>query len=202
MNTSTLTCIGFVQSLNNNFRDAVDTFHKALGQKREDTFSSTMLTCVLDICIEDPPLFNDYSDEATESLKLELSKKLPKTNRLLKMNDDNDVVLPFRNPNLRLWNRRLKKKTEDTSSNDALEEDTSSNNPTEDICSNNPTEDITSNKITEVTSSNTNIGDTSCNTVGDTSSSAMVIDSSSAADNSSINMDLSTNMSGNSDSSK
>jgi len=191
MNTSTLTCIGFVQSLNNNFRDAVDTFHKALGQKREDTFSSTMLTCVLDICIEDPPLFNDYSDEATESLKLELNKKLPKTNRLLKMNDDNDVVLPFRNPNLRLWNRRLKKKTEDTSSND----------PLEDISSNNPTEDISSNKITEDTSSNVNIEDTSCNTVGD-SSSAMVIDSSSAADNSSINMDLSTNMSGNSDSSK
>lgn len=201
MNTSTLTCIGFVQSLNNNFRDAVDTFHKALGQKREDTFSSTMLTCVLDICIEDPPLFNDYSDEATESLKLELSKKLPKTNRVLKMDDDNDVILPFRNPNLRLWNRRLKRKTEDASSNDPLEE-SSSNNLTEDTSSNNPIENITSNnKITEDTSSNTNIGDTSCNTVGDTSS-AMVIDSSSAADNSSINMDLSTNMSGNSDSSK
>lgn len=189
MNTSTLTCIGFVQSLNNNFRDAVDTFHKALGQKREDTFSSTMLTCVLEICIEDPPLFNDYSDEATESLKLELSKKPPKTNRLLKMDDDNDVLLPFRNPNLRLWNRRLKKKTEDTSNIDLLE----------DISSNNPTEDISSNKITEETSSNTNIEDTSRNTIGDTSSSAMVIDSSSAADNSSINMDLSTNMSGNSD---
>jgi len=182
MNTSTITCIGFVQSLDNNFRDAIDTFHKALGQKREDTFSSTMLTCVLDICIEDPPLFDDYSDEATESLKLELSKKPPKTNRLLKMNDDNDVILPFRNPNLRLWNRRLKKKSEDTSSTD----------PLEDISSNNPTDD---------TSSITNIGDNSCNTVGDTtSSSAMVIDSSSAADNSSINnMDLSTNMSGNSE---
>lgn len=191
MNTSTLTCIGFVQSLNNNFRDAVDTFHKALGQKREDTFSSTMLTCVLEICIEDPPLFNDYSDEATESLKLELSKKLPKTNRVLKMNDDNDVVLAFRNPNLRLWNRRLKKRTEDDGSADPLE-DISSNNPMEDTSSNNPTED---------TSSNTNIGENSCNTVGDTtSSSAMVIDSSSAADNSSINnMDLSTNMSGNSE---
>lgn len=180
MNTSTLTCIGFVQSLNNNFRDAVDTFHKALGQKREDTFSSTMLTCVLDICIEDPPLFNDYSDEASEVLKHELSKKPPKTNRLLKMNDDNDVILPFRNPSLRLWNRRLKKKSEDTSSNDPLEED-SSNNPTEN------------------TSSNTNMEDS---THIEDSSSAMLIDSSSAADNSSINMDLSTNMSGNSDSFK
>jgi len=182
MNTSTLTCIGFVQSLDNNFRDAVDTFHKALGQKREDTFSSTMLTCVLDICIEDPPLFDDYADEATESYKLELSKKTPKTNRLLKMNDDNDVILSFRNPNLRLWNRRLKKKTDDTNNTD----------PLEDISSNNPTDD---------TSSNTNIEDNSCNAVGGdtTSSSAMVIDSSSAADNSSVNMDLSTNMSGNSE---
>jgi hypothetical protein len=185
MNTSTLTCIGFVQSLNTNFRDAVDTFHKALGQKREDTFSSTMLTCVLDICIEDPPLFNDYSDEATESLKLELSKKLPKTNRLLKMNDDNDVVLPFRNPNLRLWNRRLKKKTEETTNFLDLIEDIppSPDSPIED------------------TSSNTNIEETSSTHVGDTSN-AMVIDSSSAADNSSVNMDLSTNMSGNSDSFK
>lgn len=120
MNTSTLTCIGFVQSLSKNYADAVDTFHKALGQKREDTFSSTMLTFVLDMCIEDPPVFNDYMEEDGETEQVNDNKK-PK---VLKMNDDNDVVLTFRNPKFRLWNRRLRKKT-DNSSN-PIEDDSSS----------------------------------------------------------------------------
>jgi anaphase-promoting complex subunit 6 len=115
MNTSTLTCIGFVQSLSKNYADAVDTFHKALGQKREDTFSSTMLTCVLEMCIEEPPLFNDYLDEESAVVESGEGKKSKKLDRTLKMNDDNDVILPFRNSKLRLWNRRLRKKTEDSS---------------------------------------------------------------------------------------
>lgn len=128
MNTSTLTCIGFVQSLSKNFTDAVETFHKALSQKREDTFSSTMLNCVVEMCIEEPPRLNDYIEdndgnddrEITESKE---SKKSSKVDRVLKMNDDNDVVLPFRNPKFRLWNRRLRKKTDDSSN--PLEDDSS-----------------------------------------------------------------------------
>lgn len=151
MNTSTLTCIGFVQSLSKNYTDAVDTFHKALGQKREDTFSSTMLTFVLDMCIDDPPLLQDYLEEDFEAIQVNETKKP----RVLKMNDDNDVVLPFRNPKFRLWNRRLRKKTDDSS-----------------------------------------------NPIEDDSSSAMVVDSSSTVDNSNYSMDISTNMSENSDSFK
>lgn len=154
MNTSTLTCIGFVQSLSKNYTDAVDTFHKALGQKREDTFSSTMLSCVLEMCIEEPPEFNDYLDEGSVTLESNETKKPIKLDRVLKMNDDNDVVKPFRNSKLRLWNRRLRKNIDDSSS--AMEDN----------------------------------------------STAMVIDSSSTADNSSFNMDLSTNMSENSNSFK
>lgn len=122
MNTSTLTCIGFVQSLSRNFTDAVDTFHKALGQKREDTFSSTMLTCVLEMCIEDSPDFSDYLDEEGEPIDGDESKSLTKRDRVLKMNDDNDAILPFRNAKFRLWNRRLRKKTDDSS---AIEDDNS-----------------------------------------------------------------------------
>lgn len=152
MNTTTLTCIGFVQSLSKNFTDAVDTFHKALGQRREDTFSSTMLTCVLEMCIEDPPDFNDYLDEEGERIEGDESKSPIKRDIVLKMNDDNDVIVPFRNAKFRLWNRRLRKKTEDSSN--AMEDD----------------------------------------------NSAMVIDSSSIVENNSgCSMDLSTQMSENSE---
>jgi len=154
MNTSTLTCIGFVQSLSKNYTDAVDTFHKALGQKREDTFSSTMLNCVLEMCIEDQPQLNDYLDEDEIVMEGKESKKQLKLDRILKMNDDNDVVLPFRNPKFRLWNRRLRKKTEE--SNNSMDDD----------------------------------------------NSAMVIDASSAIDNSGYSMEMSTNMSENSNSFK
>lgn len=156
MNTSTLTCIGFIQSLSKNYTDAVETFHKALGQKREDTFSSTMLNCVLEMCIEDPPQLNDYLDNDDANLE---NKKALKMDRLLKMNDDNDVVLPFRNPKLRLWNRRLKNRAED------------SNNSIDIIAIEND-------------------------------SSPMVIDSTPAVDNSGYSMDMSTNMSDNSNSFK
>lgn len=156
MNTSTLTCIGFVQSLSKNYADAVETFHKALGQKREDTFSSTMLNCVLEMCIEDPPHLNDHLDNENTNLE---TKKSFKIERVLKINDDNDVILSFRNPKFRLWNRRLKNKAED------------SNNPIDTI---------------EI----------------EDDSSPMVVDSTSAVDNSAYSMDISTNMSDNSNSFK
>lgn len=123
MNTSTLTCIGFVQSLSKNYSEAVDTFHKALGQKREDTFSSTMLTCVLEMCIENQPVSNDYLDESGALMATDESKKPIKLDRVLKINDDNDLALPFRNPKFRLWNRRLKKQSDDFSN--PMEEDSS-----------------------------------------------------------------------------
>lgn len=151
MNTSTLTCIGFVQSLSKNYSDAVDTFHKALGQKREDTISSTMLTCVLEMCIDESPVFNEYLNDEGENIGGE-NKKSIKQDRVIKMNDDNDVILPFRNPKFRLWNRRLKKKND--SSSNAIDDD----------------------------------------------SNAMVVDTSSVVDNnSSYSMELSTNMSENSE---
>lgn len=117
MNTSTLTCIGFIQSLSKNFTDAVTTFHKALGQKREDTISSTMLTCVLEMCVEDQPVFNDYLDDEGHIIR-EDNKKPMKPGGEFKINDDDDPIQIFRNPKFRLWNRRLKKENDDS-----LEED-------------------------------------------------------------------------------
>lgn len=125
MNTSTLTCIGFIQSLSKNYTDAVSTFHKALGQKREDTISSSMLTCVLEMCVEDEPVFNDCLDDDGNFIQSNDSKKTMKLDRELKMNDDNDPIQLFRNPKFRLWNRRLKKKNDDSTSN-PLEEDSNS----------------------------------------------------------------------------
>lgn len=152
MKTSTLTCIGFVHSLNKNYTEAVDTYHKALGQNREDSFSSTMLTLVLEMCIENQHICNDFLDDASEIVTGEESKKPTKVEKGVLLNDDNDVVVPFRNPKLRLWNKKLRKKTDD--SNNSQEDD----------------------------------------------SSAMVIDStSSVVESSSCSMDLSTNMSSNSD---
>lgn len=152
MNTSTLTCIGFVQALSKNYADAVDTFHKALGQKRDDTFSSTMLTCVLEMCIEEPPVIREQVED--ESMTDE--KKKNELDESFQLNDDNDLILPFRDSKFRLWNRRLKKKFEDSDSNTPMDDD----------------------------------------------SNAMAVDSSIAGDESNYNMDLSTNMSTNSDSFK
>jgi len=111
-----------------------------------------MLTLVLEMCVENHPVCNDFLDDTNEIVTGEESKKPTKVDKGVLLNDDNDVVLPFRNPKLRLWNNRLRKKTDESS-----------------------------------------------NSVGD-DSNAMVVDSaSSAVESSSCSMDLSTNMSGNSE---
>lgn len=56
-NPSTLACIGFVQALQNSLADAVETFHKALGLKKDDSFCVTMLTYVIEQLMETTPPF-------------------------------------------------------------------------------------------------------------------------------------------------
>jgi anaphase-promoting complex subunit 6 len=55
MNPSTLASIGFVQALIGQTLEAVETFHKALGQRRDDTFSTTMLTYVMEQLVGETP---------------------------------------------------------------------------------------------------------------------------------------------------
>ncbi|XP_075230807.1 cell division cycle protein 16 [Lycorma delicatula] len=57
MNPSTLSCIGFVQALLGRNEEAVETFHKALGQRRDNSFSTTMLNYVIEQLMEETPPF-------------------------------------------------------------------------------------------------------------------------------------------------
>uniref|UniRef100_A0A1Y1K8G6 Uncharacterized protein n=1 Tax=Photinus pyralis TaxID=7054 RepID=A0A1Y1K8G6_PHOPY len=53
---STYSAIAYVHSLMNNIEDAVHWFHKALGLRRDDTFSTTMLNYVIEqLSMEQPP---------------------------------------------------------------------------------------------------------------------------------------------------
>jgi hypothetical protein len=49
--------MGFVHALIGNTDEAVDAFHKALGLRRDDTFSTTMLSYVIEQLAEDTPPF-------------------------------------------------------------------------------------------------------------------------------------------------
>ncbi|XP_039276969.1 cell division cycle protein 16 homolog [Nilaparvata lugens] len=57
LNPSTLSCIGFVQALLGRNAEAVETFHKALGQRRDNSFSTTMLNYVMEQLMEETPPF-------------------------------------------------------------------------------------------------------------------------------------------------
>lgn len=41
-----------------NAQEAVDSFHKALGLRRDDTFATTMLGYVIEQMIDDSPAFH------------------------------------------------------------------------------------------------------------------------------------------------
>lgn len=54
-NASTLSCIGFIHALQGNLSDAVEVFHKALGLRRDDSFSISMLSYTMDYLMESLP---------------------------------------------------------------------------------------------------------------------------------------------------
>ncbi|KAJ4431999.1 hypothetical protein ANN_20613 [Periplaneta americana] len=55
LNPSTYSAMGFVHAIIGNTDEAVDAFHKALGIRRDDTFSTTMLSYVIEQLAEDTP---------------------------------------------------------------------------------------------------------------------------------------------------
>ncbi|KAK9512663.1 hypothetical protein O3M35_001037 [Rhynocoris fuscipes] len=62
LNPSTLSSIGFVQALIGQTSEAAESFHKALSQRRDDTFSTTMLSYVMEQLVgEVPPYLGDVS---------------------------------------------------------------------------------------------------------------------------------------------
>lgn len=55
LNPSTYSAIGFIHAQIGNTQEAVDAFHKALGLRRDDTFTTTMLGYVMEQIIEETP---------------------------------------------------------------------------------------------------------------------------------------------------
>ena len=60
---STYSAIGYVHALMGNNSDAVHYFHKALGLRKDDTFSTTMLSNCLEALINDVPPFEGEIEE-------------------------------------------------------------------------------------------------------------------------------------------
>ncbi|XKL60564.1 hypothetical protein PGB90_007621 [Kerria lacca] len=52
LNASTLTCIGLVHSLCGNISEAVETLHKSLGIRRNDSFTTTLLNYVIEQLVD------------------------------------------------------------------------------------------------------------------------------------------------------
>ena len=62
LNPSTYSALGYVQSLTGDLASAVQSFHKALGIRREDTFSTNMLTSVIEQLMNSVAPFPGFSD--------------------------------------------------------------------------------------------------------------------------------------------
>ncbi|XP_029667158.1 cell division cycle protein 16 homolog [Formica exsecta] len=74
LNPSTYSSIGFIHALMGNIQEAVDAFHRALGLRRDDTFTATMLGYVMEQLIDEAPPYPDapteipkYKSEDSES---------------------------------------------------------------------------------------------------------------------------------------
>jgi len=63
LNPTTYSSIGFVMSLTNDLSSAVDYFHRALGLRREDAFSTNMLNEVIERLMTGIEPFPDYPDK-------------------------------------------------------------------------------------------------------------------------------------------
>ncbi|BES96094.1 Cell division cycle [Nesidiocoris tenuis] len=84
LNASTLASIGFVFALISNFEEAVEYFHKALALRRDDTFSTTMLTNAMEALVSDAPSFKGAElDAECPSLPLRRRSETPNQNQTL-----------------------------------------------------------------------------------------------------------------------
>ena len=50
--------MGFIHALMGNTQEAVDVFHRALGLRRDDTFTTTMLGYVMEQLIDEVPPYS------------------------------------------------------------------------------------------------------------------------------------------------
>lgn len=66
---SIYSAIAFVHALMGHIEESVEWFHKALGLRRDDTFSTTMLNYVIQQLSEDQPPFPGAPDKIPNFLK-------------------------------------------------------------------------------------------------------------------------------------
>lgn len=57
LNPSTFSAMGYAHAMMSNPLEAVDCFHKALGLRRDDTFSTSMLSYVIEQLVDDTKPF-------------------------------------------------------------------------------------------------------------------------------------------------
>ncbi|XP_034233878.1 cell division cycle protein 16 homolog isoform X2 [Thrips palmi] len=84
LNSSTFSAMGYAHAMMGNTLEAVDCFHKALGLRRDDTFSTTMLNYVIEQLVDDPLPF----EGAPEKMPVFKSKKST-TPRIISYDDQN-----------------------------------------------------------------------------------------------------------------
>ena len=62
LNPSTYSALGYVQTLTGDLTNAVENFHKALGIRREDAFSTNMMTQVIEQLMNSVAPFPGFHD--------------------------------------------------------------------------------------------------------------------------------------------
>ncbi|XP_077273220.1 cell division cycle protein 16 [Temnothorax americanus] len=88
LNPSTYSSIGFIHALMGNIQEAVDAFHRALGLRRDDTFTATMLGYVMEQLIDEAP---PYPDAPTEIPKYKSEESE------VRLSEDSEVRLSVEN---------------------------------------------------------------------------------------------------------
>ncbi|XP_024887647.1 cell division cycle protein 16 homolog [Temnothorax curvispinosus] len=88
LNPSTYSSIGFIHALMGNIQEAVDAFHRALGLRRDDTFTATMLGYVMEQLIDEAP---PYPDAPTEIPKYKFEESE------VRLSEDSEVRLSVEN---------------------------------------------------------------------------------------------------------
>ncbi|XP_063235320.1 cell division cycle protein 16 homolog [Bacillus rossius redtenbacheri] len=78
LNPSTYSAMGYVHSLQGDTSQAVDLFHKALGIRRDDTFSTTMLGYVVEQLVDSSPAFPGAPEKLPMIVELDLSSDQPR----------------------------------------------------------------------------------------------------------------------------
>ncbi|KAL8573812.1 hypothetical protein ACOMHN_019086 [Nucella lapillus] len=93
---STYSAIAYIHALTGNNALAVDFFHKALGLRRDDAFSTTMLSNVMEaLMTEVAPVVGDVDTEPfTSSGRLSAPAPLSLASSLLDKGDDSSLAVP------------------------------------------------------------------------------------------------------------